>query len=71
MNASYTFLPSGRIPVTNWHSRVDGDARWGTASWLESMGAVLTRACTPETCAPASFEDILAPTEDAGDVGGK
>jgi hypothetical protein len=55
VNASYTFLPSDRTPVTNWHARVDGDARWGVASWLESLGARMRGACSRATCrAPRS-----------------
>jgi hypothetical protein len=50
INASYTFLPSDRTPVTNWHARVDGEARWGVASWLSSLGARMRDACTPATC---------------------
>ena len=64
VNASYTFLPNGRIPVTNWHVRVDRDARWGTAQWLESMGVRMTGNCTAGACTPVSFEDT--PAGDAG-----
>jgi hypothetical protein len=53
VNASYTFLPNGDRPVTNWHARVDGKSRWGTARWLEQMGAKLTSACTEATCLPS------------------
>lgn len=64
VNASYTFLPNGRIPVTNWHARVDREARWGTALWLESMGVRMTGNCTEGACTPVSFEDT--PSADAG-----
>ena len=50
VNASYTFMPSGFVPVTNWHARVDGDARWGVSSWLESLGARMSDTCGPSTC---------------------
>jgi hypothetical protein len=57
VNASYTFLPDSNVPVTNWHTRLDGDARWGVASWLESFGAHLTRPCTSATCRPPRSAD--------------
>ncbi|NOU30918.1 MAG: trypsin-like serine protease [Polyangiaceae bacterium] len=50
VNASYTFLPSERLPVTNWHARVDGDARWGVAAWLKALGANMRGTCTASTC---------------------
>jgi V8-like Glu-specific endopeptidase len=58
VNSTATFLPGERlVPVTNWFARVDRNARWGTATWLQSMGVQLTGNCTPETCTPVRFED--------------
>jgi hypothetical protein len=53
VNASYTFVTDGTVPVTNWHARVGGDARWGVAAWLESMGASMSRKCTAAACRPS------------------
>jgi len=51
VNASYTFLPASNVPVTNWHTRLDGDARWGVASWLAAFGARLSRPARPRCAA--------------------
>jgi hypothetical protein len=43
VNANYTLLPdaddSVGLPVTNWHTRVDGQSRNAVASWLASIVA--------------------------------
>lgn len=45
VNANYTLLPDEQdplgLPVTNWHTRLDGDARHAVASWLAAHGATL------------------------------
>lgn len=66
VNASYTFLPNGVIPVTNWHARVDAQSRWGVAAWLESVGARTTQRCTVGTCRPSA---TAARANDGGDAG--
>ncbi len=52
VNASYTFLPGGDVPVTNWQARVDADSRWGVAAWLESFGVKTVRTCAERGCTP-------------------
>lgn len=43
VNANYTLLPEAQdplgLPVTNWHTRLDGDARHAIATWLGEHGA--------------------------------
>lgn len=42
VNAYYSFRPvtidGARISVSNWHTRLDGDSRFDTGSWLASLG---------------------------------
>lgn len=56
VNASYTFRPNGVVPVSNWHARVDGESRWGSAAWLESRGVMLTGSCAAAACTPVRSE---------------
>jgi hypothetical protein len=50
VNASYSFEPGDDVPVTNWHTRLDGRARHGIAAWLERQGATLTQPCAVAGC---------------------
>jgi hypothetical protein len=72
VNASYTFLPSGRVPVTNWQARVDADSRWGVAAWLESLGVKTATPCAERGCRPAGSAADLGDggMGDARDDGG-
>lgn len=56
VNASYTRIGQSGITVSNWHARVDGEARWGAAAWLEAKGIALTRSCAAAGCAPIRSE---------------
>jgi hypothetical protein len=55
INASYSFEPSGDIPVTNWHTRLDRQARYGVASWLEALGVSVTKSCREVACMPSAI----------------
>mgnify|MGYP000644449504 CR=1 FL=1 len=42
VNANYTLLPDDKdevgIPVTNWHTRLDGSSRNHVGDWLSQVG---------------------------------
>jgi hypothetical protein len=50
VNASYSFEVGGDIPVTNWHTRLDAQARHGVAAWLESVGVSMSKPCAEAGC---------------------
>ena len=47
VNAYYSFAPEAedpkRVSVTNWHTRLDTDARNGVGAWLVDLGVATTR----------------------------
>lgn len=63
VNSNYTFFPDQQdklgLPVSNWHTRLDGQSRQHIAQWLESVG-VLDIKATPDA-------DGGAATSDSGD----
>ncbi len=65
INASYTFLSGGHVPVTNWYARVDGASPWGVAAWLEAKGARMTRSCAAFGCMPVRSDALTDAGADA------
>ena len=42
INAYYGFSDGGNLSTTNWHTRLDGESRLDTASWLKGIGVPVT-----------------------------
>ncbi|MGC4065266.1 MAG: trypsin-like serine protease [Polyangiaceae bacterium] len=61
VNAYYSFLPaSNGVSQTNWHTRLDGGARYPVLDWLSKLGVNIHW-----TAAPPAPTDVVAEAGDA------
>ncbi|WP_146649098.1 S1 family peptidase [Labilithrix luteola] len=71
VNSNYTFFPDQQdklgLPVSNWHTRLDGNSRQHIAEWLQSLGALSNDSWTKgDGGAGAGKGADQAGTSDAG-----